>query len=218
MKKRNSHNEQLDKAFREGLNDFQVPSPAFGKPDTRTEVDHQLSAKIDAFEVEPDRKNWEKISRRIPLSLKLHRQLNFWSKVAAVLVVGMIGTLVYSNMNEVEQGSGVVLDQIEEEVIPQEPVDNIIEFVERKDTEKDDIREAFIDEDYAQPRKSIELLEPLESKPPTTIADSDNILNETIQRDSDAAVKMEKRKQAPVKEVLLGDVKQTVKTGEQKNN
>lgn len=97
MEKNNKPENKLDKIFKDRFDDFLVPPPANANHEDRLDKDRDLQSKLNQFEATPDTENWNQIKRQIPLSLQMKRQLNWWSKVAAFLVVGMIGSLIASN-------------------------------------------------------------------------------------------------------------------------
>jgi len=211
MKKTNINNNDLDKVFKDGLGDFQVPTPSFHKQSDPSELDDALRSKLNSFEMEPDEKNWNEIKKRIPLSLKMQRHLNLWSKIAAVLIVGLATSLLVANY----QGFETVAEedsQLQPALPYEESQSDFVYEVQDKDEEEENAkkREPTFKE-LSDSENEIEVvvqvpveeLPKIETKVNDEVTAEHNPLDGKLKR-SEKAGEMPLQIQKPVDEVMLG--------------
>ncbi len=58
-----------------------------------TDADTKIQQKFEGFEAQPNPEIWEGIRTQLPYNLRIRRQLNWFAKIAAVLLVGMLFTM-----------------------------------------------------------------------------------------------------------------------------
>ncbi len=92
--------------FKDALGDLEVNPSKKSWADISNQLDTDANAKIqhkfEHFEAQPKPEIWEGIKTQLPYNLRLRRQLNWISKIAAVLLIGMLFT-VGSNMIKLNQ-------------------------------------------------------------------------------------------------------------------
>ncbi len=59
------------------------------------EIDSIVKRELANCEITPDEKIWMKVEPKLPLNLFIRNQLNALSKIAAILLVGMLATMLY---------------------------------------------------------------------------------------------------------------------------
>lgn len=88
-------NQNIDNLFKDAFSKHSVPPPSglWGKIEHElplTTTDSAFKEAFESYEVEPAPKVWSNIRKELPLSLVVRNHLNWLSRVAAVLVVGML--------------------------------------------------------------------------------------------------------------------------------
>ncbi len=124
-------NQNIDNLFKDAFSNHAVPPPPrmWEKIEQElplTTTDKVFKQAFNHYEVEPKPEVWTRIKRELPLSLVLRNHLNWLSRVAAVLVIGMFiyfftqssgvlePTQEVAEVNEFEQD--VTLQQVEEQL------------------------------------------------------------------------------------------------------
>jgi len=120
----NNLNEDL---FKDALSNLEVNPSKKSWADISDQLDANAHAKIqqkfEHFEAQPTPEVWEGIKTKLPYNLRLRRQLNWISKVAAVLLIGMLFT-VGSNMLKLN-----LQQKTAEIVAPTPPPPTVVETV-----------------------------------------------------------------------------------------
>lgn len=87
--------------YKDALSDLEVNPSNKSWADISDQLDADVHGKIqqkfENFESQPKSEVWEGIKTQLPYNLRIRRQLNWMSKIAAVLLIGMLFT-VGSNM------------------------------------------------------------------------------------------------------------------------
>lgn len=87
--------------FKDALSDLEINPSKKSWADISNQLDADVHGKIqqkfENFEPNPKPEVWEGIKTQLPYNLRIRRQLNWLSKIAAVLLIGMLFT-VGSNM------------------------------------------------------------------------------------------------------------------------
>jgi len=102
--KMNNEN-QFDQFFADQFNNFEQQPNDYVWEKVKEEmelekIDHLVKRELANCEVTPDEKIWMKVEPKIPLNLLLRNQLNALSKIAAILVVGMLATMYFHQKTE----------------------------------------------------------------------------------------------------------------------
>ena len=109
--KMNNEN-QFDQFFADQFNNFEQKPNAdlWEKMNEEMElekIDHLVQRELANCEITPDEKIWMKVEPKLPLSLLVRNHLNALSKIAAILVVGMLVTM-YFHGNKVQSNNTIV--------------------------------------------------------------------------------------------------------------
>lgn len=224
MKKTNNHD--IEKLFKDGLSDFQVPAPSMNKQTDSSELDEAMRSKLSEFELAPDQQNWDKIKRRIPLHLKMHRHLTLLSKIAAVLVVGLVTSLLVANYQSHQaemanqekeiQPTPVVIPIDADFVFDMQPDNSAAD--QKKAQEKSD-RELFSEDvvnEYRNIKPTLEVPE-LPTKPIKEVVAENNPLDAKVER-TVSAEGIPMNIQKPVEEEMLGLTTEEEEELKKKNN
>jgi len=224
MKKLN--NKDMDKLFKDGLGDFQVPAPSMNKQSDSSQLDEAMRSKLSAFEQAPDQQNWNQIKRRIPLHLKMHRHLTLLSKIAAVLVVGLVTSLLVSNYQSHQADVANQQNEMQPAAVaPPIDADYVYDLdssnnkVDQKKNQEQSDRE-LLSEDVVKEHRAIKpTLEvpELPSKPIEKVAAADNPLDEKVER----TVNLEgipMNIQKPVEEEMISSTTEEEEELKEKNN
>ncbi len=122
MKKKETHSEDFDQQIR-GLFDGFTEAPA-PKNWENIQSDLDEEAENDVFdsllkgqftdsEVSPSPKVWENVKKELPLHLIVRTQLIKLSRVAAILLFGMISFAMYDQFNQSGPSAAVVVDEVD---------------------------------------------------------------------------------------------------------
>jgi len=192
MKEFNTDTNQFDNEFAKKFEGF-APTPKsnlWGKISDEMEmqdIDQYVKQELKSFETTPSEQVWNKVEKKIPLSLYLRNHLNQLSKIAAILVVGMLATIYFSqpqpsSVATVQQPNTKMMDGIispfpetdfvfdlSEEVIEEEIASTVL-AEEDKIKEADDFLASLLeDEDeftFVPSNATLfEILEPAEQLP-----------------------------------------------------
>jgi len=210
MKVFKNNSDKLDQIFSEGLNDLHVPPPQF-KHREEDPVDNAVKHKLDEFEQTPNPEIWDNIKTQIPLSLKVKRQLTWLSKIAAVLVVGLVVTMLINSYSRAQRDI-VIENDNEKEAVPVIPIESDFVFDLKDKSKSNDkvqekeksARELFSDEyEIAERQKNlIEPITPLETKASELLTSNNNPLDDE-QKKSETLGKMPLRTNVPANTEML---------------
>ena len=184
MKRIKKHSDELDQFFKEGLNDFQVPPP--GKEGKEEHpLDDLFRSQLDQYEVTPSPEVWDKVKTRIPLSLQMKRQLTWWTKIAAALILGLTVTVAIKEYQKAN-AQDIVVEEIKE-AVPVVPIDDFVypgkeeSDVAQQKQQEPTAREMFEeDEDVVADIREIDIkpLDPIETKVDGAKSLADNPLDD----------------------------------------
>ncbi len=186
MKKElNKNPKDLDQIFKEGLSNFQVPPPSRKQPEDINPLDEAVKNVLNEFESTPSANVWENVKRRIPFSLKVKRQLNWWTKVAAALIIGLAATVALKEY-QAYKAAEMVIQPEKNEAVPAIPIDSDFVYELRNDgknnitksNNEESAREILSDEVVTLPERVVEPVSPLENKVESVVSTLDNPLNE----------------------------------------
>jgi len=187
MKISNNKNNELDEFFKEGFNDFQVPPPSGLKKQEQDPIDKAFQQELSGFESTPSPEVWDRVKTRIPLSLQVKRQLTWWSKVAAALILGLAVTVGLKEYQRHQQEQ-FVDEPVHKEVIPAIPIESDFVYDLQKSDDKDQkvanrgksARELLNDEDEPKLDRQSDLspIAPLETITETVISSTENPLDD----------------------------------------
>ncbi len=117
-------NKNIDEIFKAQFEDFQVPPPRQNWEDLEksidTDLDQQFRDGLQPLQVTPQKKVWENVQEELPLHPKAKRYISWMTKIAAVLVIGMLlsilsdqqkqGEIAQNNNNSEKSTSASKLD------------------------------------------------------------------------------------------------------------
>lgn len=152
------------------------------------ELDQLFQKEFANFEATPSEEVWGNISTRIPLSLKVKRQLTWWSKIAAALILGLSVTVGLKEYQK-SKAHDIANKTLINEVAPVIPIESDFVFDLRnqsnghsKKASKEKSARELLNEDYseniADRTDDIIPLEPIESKVEKVVGLTENPLND----------------------------------------
>ncbi len=99
---------QVEDRFRQAFDQFEVPPPDHNWEQIEEEMeelfDEQFHKKMAPFQVTPKPRVWKKIKSELPLHPGAHRYISWMTRIAAVLVIGMLLTIF---VDQQQQTSGL---------------------------------------------------------------------------------------------------------------
>ncbi len=135
---KNIEHNNFDQHFKDTFEGFEQRPDGHNWSEIRgalsSNVDQLFNDKLGSHEAVPSQKVWNGIQKQLPLSLLLRRHLNTLSKVAAIVLIGMVG-LLFIKQNKLTQTATALADQqndilVEEPVIQEkEPTEELAETV-----------------------------------------------------------------------------------------
>ena len=198
---------KIDQYFADHFNNFKEnPHPElWDKIDLEMQLqqfDQDIKEELSAFEEVPPTHIWQAVEPKLPLNLFVRNQLNWLSKIAAILVIGMLFTMYYhqdskgsmtlsqNNMlNNPELSTSTPLVQetefvfeISEEFEVEEVASNVLSEEEEQLIEAEDFLANLLDDDdefsiQLENDKIQEVLKPIEQLPIENIT---AILNDKV--------------------------------------
>ncbi|NNE28544.1 MAG: hypothetical protein HKN16_02840 [Saprospiraceae bacterium] len=208
MKKTNTPNTSSKRPLTENSGPG-IPAPEGGQnPDELTDLESLFKTKLESFTETPSEENWAPIQQRIPLSLSLHRQLTTWSKIAAVLVVGLFVSMLINIYTNSPKESEMVKGPEMFPVINQGPSDFVLDIDQnsssKKDSEKFSAQKLLDDEGSLTlgPNEPLEALAPLETKFPEELTAAGNPLDQKL-REAGQLGNIPLHNQKPTEEEML---------------
>ena len=136
MKNKEQH--QFDEIFKNGL-EHNTPTPSFENwKNIATELEGEsfdsfVKNHLEEVQPTPNPKIWNGIKRKLPLSLLVKNQLNWLSRIAAVLVIFMVVLLIWNKDKEIPtiiENEPIAEEVISETTTPKEPVDFVFSINE----------------------------------------------------------------------------------------
>ncbi len=183
----NNKKNELDEFFKEGFNDFQVPPPSGLRKQDHDPIDDAFQQELGDLESTPSPEVWESVKTRIPLSLKVKRQLTWWTKVAAALILGLAATVGLKEYQR-HQSDQMVSDPVNKEIIPTIPIESDFVYELQKEDHSDQkksrrgksARELLSDDEPLEEARisNIEPVAPLETISETAVSATENPLDD----------------------------------------
>lgn len=110
-----NENNNTDEFFKDSFESFQVTPPKRNWEGINDKLEEKTDAiindKFESYEVQPQPAVWENIKGQLPYNLRIRRHLNYISRIAAVLLIGMLFTMgynVYQQQNQIAVNSAPV--------------------------------------------------------------------------------------------------------------
>lgn len=148
--------QQFDDFFKEKLEENTPVPPTNNWEKVASELE---GASLDGFmknhlkeiSATPNPENWNKIKKRLPLSLLLRNQLNWLSKIAAVLIIFMVAVLLLNDKTIEEKSSQKLISIVEpaKEIVKEKerPKDFVFTIEESNDKNETSASEELFLED-----------------------------------------------------------------------
>jgi len=87
-------NKNIDDIFKNGFENFQQAPPKQNweqiEDGIDTDIDQQFKSKLHTLKVSPQPKVWKNIEEELPLHPTARRYFSWMTKIAAILVIGML--------------------------------------------------------------------------------------------------------------------------------
>lgn len=96
----------VDEIFKNSFEHFQVPPPNMNwdkmEESLDSDFDQQFRSQLQPFQVRPQQKVWDNIQEELPLHPTARRYISWMTKVAAILVIGMLLSILSDQQQQEE--------------------------------------------------------------------------------------------------------------------
>ncbi len=197
----NNNFDDLDNYFKDSFEGFEVTPPKavwnnISDEMNKESLDQMFEDNLSSLEVQPDVRVWNNVKKELPLNLYIKRQLNWLSRIAAVLLIIMMGIIYFDNKDyspaEIVQADTEFQNQtnVDTEVAMVEEERDFVFPIEQKDETKE-IEDERLEEERASKARAYALWE--------SIVEDDDEFDDISDEIIEAALK-------PIQQLPIGDI------------